>query len=284
MKAARRLIAGLYLLMMAVQPTVAESIQLVQSGGVFMLPVRINDAVVIPFVLDSGAAEITIPADVFLTLRRSGTVSQADFMGTGTYITADGSRHSSDRFLLHKVVVGNHVISNVVANVAPVTGSPLLGQTFLSRLPGWSIDNARHILVLNDLVGPAPAQPSAGTAANSYRTVRLIAQLGPVSPAIKDGKGTASLSLDTATKTVSWVVVYAGMAPPAAGAFMIPGPKPADDPTALALALPSNMGSPISGAANLTDQQMAGLQSGAWWIMFGSKSGPEIGGQIKVAP
>jgi hypothetical protein len=47
----------------------------------------------------------------------------------------------------------------VVANVAPVKGDPLLGQSFLARLPSWSIDNARHTLVLNDEGGPTPAPP-----------------------------------------------------------------------------------------------------------------------------
>jgi hypothetical protein len=59
------------------------------------------------------------------------------------------------------MVVGNHVVANVVANVAPVQGSPLLGQSFLSKLPGWAIDNAQHALVLKDETAPAaPSSPS----------------------------------------------------------------------------------------------------------------------------
>jgi|GEM_PF-4601845 len=129
-----------------------------------MLPVRINDAVAIPFVLDSGAAEVSIPLDVFLTLRRTGTVGQSDFIGTGTYTLADGSTTSSERYVLHKMAVGSHVITNVVANVAPVQGDPLLGESFLVRLPAWSIDNARHALVLNDRAG---ATVAPGDAADS---------------------------------------------------------------------------------------------------------------------
>jgi hypothetical protein len=113
-----------------------------------------------PFVIDSGAAEVAIPLDVFMTLRRAGTVSQIDFVGTGSYILADGSRQSSERFLLHKVSVGSHTVTNVVANVAPVKGQPLLGQSFLTRLTaGWSMDNTRHALVLHDEVASLPAAP-----------------------------------------------------------------------------------------------------------------------------
>jgi hypothetical protein len=115
--------------------------------------VRINDAITIPFVLDSGAAEVAIPADVFLTLRRAGTVTDNDFRGTGTYTLADGSQQISQRFLLHKIGVRDQVVEDVVANVVSMNGDALLGQSFLSKLPSWTIDNNQHALVLSDEVG-----------------------------------------------------------------------------------------------------------------------------------
>jgi CHRD domain len=115
-------------------------------------------------------------------------------------------------------------------------------------------------------------------------TIKLTAQMAPVSTDIKTGKGTASLSVDTAAKTVGWTIDYSGIKAPAMGAFMVPGPKPTDDPTPLMIEVPANAASPVKGAMTLTDPQVAGIQSGAWWIMLGSKEGPEIGGQIKKAP
>jgi hypothetical protein len=115
-----------------------------------MVPVLINNSVSLPFVLDSGAAEVAIPTDVFLTLLRTGTVKNSDFIGTSTYVLADGSEQSSDRFVLHELRIADHVVRNVIANVVPVKGDPLLGQSFLSKLPAWAIDNARHALVLYD--------------------------------------------------------------------------------------------------------------------------------------
>ena len=56
----------------------SATIKLEQEGGVYKLPVRINDAVTLPFIVDSGAAEVSIPADVFLVLLRGKTVSKAD--------------------------------------------------------------------------------------------------------------------------------------------------------------------------------------------------------------
>jgi TPR repeat protein len=135
-----------------------DTVQLERQHGTYMVPVRINNAVSLPFILDSGAAEVANPTDVFLTLLRTGTVMDSDFIGTGTYVLADGSEQSSDRFVLHELRVGDHVVRNVIANVVSVKGDPLLGQSFLSKLPAWAIDNARHALVLYDTSRPLGEQ------------------------------------------------------------------------------------------------------------------------------
>jgi hypothetical protein len=104
----------------------------------------------LPFLLDTGATDVAIPTDVFLTLIRTDTVKKNDFIGMGRQVLADGSEQSSDRFILRELGIGNYVVQNVVANVAPVKGDPLLGKSFLSKLPAWTIDNERHGLVLFD--------------------------------------------------------------------------------------------------------------------------------------
>jgi hypothetical protein len=102
----RRIIAGLVLAVLATLPALSETIRLEQFGGVYMLPVRINDTLTIPFVLDSGAAEVVITEDIFSVLRRARTVSQSDFVGTGIYTLASGATVSSDRYVIHKMSVG----------------------------------------------------------------------------------------------------------------------------------------------------------------------------------
>ena len=130
-----------------------------------MLPVRINDTVTVPFVLDSGAAEVSIPNDVFSVLRRSDTINQSDFIGTGAYTLADGTTVSSDRYILHKMSVGDHIITDVVANVVSIKGDPLLGQSFLQKLPAWTLDNAQHALVLQDNIGKKQVEPKTAAKA-----------------------------------------------------------------------------------------------------------------------
>jgi hypothetical protein len=153
------LIGGLLFEILMTQLAYSESIKLKESGGVYMLPVRINDTVTVPFVLDSGAAEVSIPNDVFSVLKRSDTINQTDFIGKGIYTLADGTTVSSDRYILHKMSVGDHIITDVVANVVSVTGDPLLGQSFLQKLPAWTLDNAQHALVLQDNSGEKGVEP-----------------------------------------------------------------------------------------------------------------------------
>jgi TPR repeat protein len=156
MNAMRGVIAGLSLVLLAAHPAAAESVQLEEAHGVYMVPVRINDAITIPFVLDSGAGDISMPEDVFKTLLRTRTVTESDFLAPGTYVMADGSKHLEQRFVLHELRVGDQVVKDVIASVAPDKADPLLGQNFLKKLPTWTIDNTRHTLVVGS-AAPPPA-------------------------------------------------------------------------------------------------------------------------------
>jgi len=125
--------------MLRPSPALSETVPLERQHGTYIISVQINGAVVLPFVLDTGASLVVLPADVFRTLTRTGTVTRADFVGTGTAVLADGSKHPSDKYVLHEMRVGDHVVRNVIASVVSVNGDPLLGQTFLSRLPAWGL-------------------------------------------------------------------------------------------------------------------------------------------------
>ena len=41
---------------------------MVPEGGTFVVPVRINDQITLKFVIDSGASDVSVPADVVMTL------------------------------------------------------------------------------------------------------------------------------------------------------------------------------------------------------------------------
>lgn len=140
----------------------ADEVALERQGGTFAVPVVINGSVKLKFVLDSGASDMLIPADVALTLARSGTLTERDFIGNQTYSLADGSTLQSVKFTLREVQVGDQILRNVVASAGPVASSPLLGQSFLSRFGAWTLDNNRHVLTLGVSPTATPVAPKFG--------------------------------------------------------------------------------------------------------------------------
>jgi tetratricopeptide (TPR) repeat protein len=132
------------------QPTSSASISVPMrmEGGIYVVPVLVNDAITLNFVVDSGAANVNIPADVVLTLMRTRTIKESDFLGEQTYVLADGSKVPSQTFIIRSLKVGNKILENVTCSIGPVQGFLLLGQSFLSRLKSWSVDNAQHTLAI----------------------------------------------------------------------------------------------------------------------------------------
>ncbi len=120
-----------------------------RDGGVHTVAVKINDAFTLDFLVDSGSASVSIPADVVQALVRLGTLAPGDFLGAKDYRLADGSLLPSQTFRIRSLTVGGVVVQGVTGSMAPVHGRPLLGQSFLSRFRSWSIDNGRQVLVLD---------------------------------------------------------------------------------------------------------------------------------------
>ena len=126
-----------------------EVIPLVADRGTFVVPVLINGAITLNFMVDSGASTVSIPSDVVSTLIRGKTIDiDRDFTETANYMLADGTVVPSQNFIIKSLRIGNYSIENVSGIIAPAKGSLLLGQSVLSRFKSWSIDNQREVLIL----------------------------------------------------------------------------------------------------------------------------------------
>lgn len=123
-------------------------VDMIEAGGVLKVPVQLNGAVTLKFVVDSGASSVQIPRDVFLTLKRAETINEGDYLPGKTFVLADGSRVQSDRFILRSVKVGDITLTNVEASVGALDAPLLLGQSFLKRFSDWKIDNKAAKLIL----------------------------------------------------------------------------------------------------------------------------------------
>jgi hypothetical protein len=51
-----------------------DEVALEQKEGIFVIPVLINSTITLPFIIDSGAADVQIPVDVFSTLVLANTI------------------------------------------------------------------------------------------------------------------------------------------------------------------------------------------------------------------
>ena len=125
-----------------------HEISLVREGGTFKVPVEINGVVKLHFIVDSGAADVSIPEDVVRTLLRSGTIQESDFLGVQQYRLADGTTVESVTFRIKHLRVGSRVLEGVTGSIADVDAPLLLGQSFLNRFKSWSIDNQKQVLIL----------------------------------------------------------------------------------------------------------------------------------------
>lgn len=147
-----------------------SNIVLKESGGTLLVSTKINGQISLDFVLDSGASDVSIPADVVSTLIRTHTISDSDFTGVQTYVLADGTRVPSKTLLIHSLEVGGVTVKNVTASVSNIDGSLLLGQSFLKKFRKWSIDNSAKTLSLEYTLGQdvyqekSPEQPTSGKA------------------------------------------------------------------------------------------------------------------------
>ncbi len=102
-------------------------------------------------------------------------------------------------------------------------------------------------------------------------------------PVTTDGKGTADITYDTDTKTLSWTVEYSGLSgDAAAGHFHGPAAKGENAGVAIPF---ENAASPIKGSAVLTDAQAADLLSGKYYVNIhtAANKGGEIRGQVEKA-
>jgi CHRD domain len=103
-----------------------------------------------------------------------------------------------------------------------------------------------------------------------------------VPPTDSAATGSADVTVDTETKKLSWTVDYSGLTgEPTAAHFH--GPAAAGENAGPVV----DMSAAIkSGSADITDQQLADLQAGKWYLNVHSEKFPdgEIRGQVEKSP
>lgn len=115
-----------------------------RMGGVFVLPATVNGTSTAYFIVDSGASNVQIPAELAEEMKRNGTLTEADSLGQRRFTLADGSGLQQRVVRLRSIKIGERTMENVMASVSPARSRALLGQSFLRRLSSWKIDNVKN--------------------------------------------------------------------------------------------------------------------------------------------
>jgi hypothetical protein len=134
-------------------------------------------------------------------------------------------------------------------------------------------------LLLIAAMALASCSNSSSNVASLGATMNAASEVPPNS---STGTGTADVKLDKATKTVSWTVSYSGLTGDATAAhFHGPAAPGANAGVVIPIAAGS-VPNPAVGSKVLTDDQIADLMAGKWYVNIHTKAngGGEIRGQV----
>lgn len=128
-------------------PVTTIPLERTPNGGL-VLTAAIN-GVPMKLILDSGADDVVLPASVAGPLFDLGLLTKEEFAGKGVSRLANGSQSETLRFNLRSVTIGDITLHDVPAVVIDSEAPPLLGQSILSALPAYRIDNTTNTLTVN---------------------------------------------------------------------------------------------------------------------------------------
>jgi hypothetical protein len=139
------------------------------------------------------------------------------------------------------------------------------------------------VVLAGALALAACASEAPPTTMQPMQLAAKLAAANEVPPVSSPAMGDAQVTYDKASKQLRWNVSYAGLSGPATAAhFHGPAASGANAPVALNIAPSGPPTNPITGTAQLTEQQEAQLLAGQWYLNVhtAANRGGEIRGQV----
>lgn len=119
------------------------------SGGLYTIPVRINNTLDINMLFDSGASDLVLSADVFSTLLKTNSIDDSEIIGKQKYQIADGSSVENLVIVIDRLQIGDFIVNDVRCSVSQNVNAPLLlGQSALTKLGNIVFDYANSRLIV----------------------------------------------------------------------------------------------------------------------------------------
>jgi aspartyl protease family protein len=130
-----------------VDSTAHKIINLDYDGNISTLTVNVS-GIIVTMILDSGASDVSISPSLENKLIEYGIITKENYLEPGLYKLADGSVVTSKRLKIPYLKVGAFEVKDIVCSVNPSNDVLLLGKSFLNIFSKWTIDNNKHILIL----------------------------------------------------------------------------------------------------------------------------------------
>ncbi len=128
----------------------SNRIKLKKKDGVYHIPVKLNSVLDIDFIFDSGASDVSITPEIALTLIKTGTIKESDWLEGAYYQFADGSIAESKRFKLKSVKVGDKTVYDVTCSISNNLSAPmLLGQSVMEKFGKYTFDYKTNELIID---------------------------------------------------------------------------------------------------------------------------------------
>lgn len=120
-------------------------------SGVKTVEVKINDAIGVDMIVDTGCSGTLISLSEARYLAEKGELSQDDILGTSQSLIADGSIAVNSVVRLRKLTIANKLsATNVTATVSDNIAAPLLlGNEVFDRVKEFTIDNDNQQIIFH---------------------------------------------------------------------------------------------------------------------------------------
>jgi predicted aspartyl protease len=116
-------------------------------GGTFMILATVNGTSQAALRVDSVATDVMLPRAVAARPISAGALTHTDYVTTKTYRLADGSLRTQKVYRLRSLQVGTFIVRGFPCTISN-DDAGLLGQSFLSKVQDWTMDNRRRVLML----------------------------------------------------------------------------------------------------------------------------------------
>lgn len=130
---------------MAGESLLITEVPLIDEGGVNKINLMINGRRE-RGLLDTGATEMYVPADLVSSWIDFGLASKKDMLPSKIYVLADGSLKNCERITISEIIIGSSVFHDIRAMIGASGSQLLIGQSLLKKTNYYVVDNERGVL------------------------------------------------------------------------------------------------------------------------------------------